>query len=131
MTMADLDGDGDLDIVVNNLRSFAQIFENQLCTGESIQVDLTWSHSPNRHAVGAQVTLYTDRGAYRRDVRASGGYLSGDPTRLHFGFPAGTRLDTLEVQWPDGAISTLQKPMPNRRIHIVREQPEKAYGAIK
>ena len=131
MTMADLDNDGDLDIVVNNLRSFAQIFENQLCTGKSIQVDLTWSHSLNRHAVGAQVMLYTDRGAYRRDVRASGGYLSGDPTRVHFGFPAGTRLDALEVQWPDGAISILQELTPNRRIHIVREQPEMAYSATK
>lgn len=131
MTMADLDGDGDLDIVVNNLRSFAQLFENRLCTGESIQVDLTWSRSLNRHAIGAQVTLYTDRGIYRRDVRASGGYLSGDPPRVHFGFPTGTRLHTLEVRWPDSAISTVQEPTPNRHIRIIREQPEGSYDATE
>ncbi|MCS6826788.1 MAG: CRTAC1 family protein [Caldilinea sp.] len=130
MVMADLDDDGDLDIVVNNLRSFAQIFENQLCTGESIQVDLIWRHSLNRRGVGAQITLYTDRGTYRRDVRASGGYLSGDPVRVHIGFPAGTQLHALEVRWPDGAISTFKEPTPNRHIHINR-QPTTSQDELK
>ncbi|MEJ5247114.1 MAG: CRTAC1 family protein [Caldilinea sp.] len=131
MVMADLDDDGDLDIVVNNLRSFAQIFENQLCTGESIQVDLAWSPSLNRHAIGAQATLYTNRGVYRRDVRASGGYLSTDPVRLHFGFPEGTQIYALEVRWPDGVLSTLKEPTPNRRIHIFREEQAIPEGAMK
>ncbi|MFN8371389.1 MAG: VCBS repeat-containing protein [Anaerolineae bacterium] len=67
MSMADLDGDGDLDIVVNNLRGAAQLFENQLCQGSSLEVELTWLNSGNTHAVGARLALHTDSGVlYRR-----------------------------------------------------------------
>jgi hypothetical protein len=108
MLMADLDQDGDLDIVVNNLRGPAQLFDNRLCTsGRSIEVDLRWPASANTHALGATVTLVTDSGTYLRDVRGGSGYLSGDPPRLHFGFPTAATLLRLEIQWPDGALSTL------------------------
>lgn len=105
MIMADLDRDGDLDVVVNNLRTAAQLFENQLCGGNGLEVDLRWPASANPYAIGAEVTLYTDHGAYRRDVRASGGYLSGDPTRLHFGLPVAAKPQRLLITWPDGAYS--------------------------
>jgi hypothetical protein len=40
-------------------------------------------------------------------VRAGSGYLSGDPSRVHFGFPAGTQVQRLEVRWPDGFQSVV------------------------
>lgn len=120
MLMADLDNDGDLDIVVNNLRGFAQLQENQLCTGASLQVDLVWSESHNWNAIGAQLALYTDQGVLRRDVRASGGYLSGDPVRVHFGFPAQAQLDRLEITWPDGAVSVVAAPFINSLLTVTR-----------
>jgi hypothetical protein len=107
MTMADLDNDGDLDIVVNNLRSPAQLFVNELCRGAALEVDLRWPQSANRFAIGAQLVLYTSAGTYYRDVRAASGYLSGDPSRVHFGFPADAALERLEVRWPDGKVSNV------------------------
>lgn len=120
MILADMDNDGDLDSVVNNLRGFAHLHENQLCSGASLQVDLAWSAGPNPNGVGAQLALYTDQGVLRRDVRASGGYLSGDAARVHFGFPAAVRLDRLEIQWPDGAVSVVAAPQTNTRLTITR-----------
>jgi hypothetical protein len=120
MVMADLDNDGDLDIVVNNLRGFAHLHENQLCTGAALQVDLAWSGSQNINAIGAQLALHTDKGILRRDVRASGGYLSGDPMRMHFGFPAEARLDRLEIEWPDGEVSLVVTPPPNSLLTVTR-----------
>jgi hypothetical protein len=121
MSMADFDGDGDLDIVVNNLNQPAQLFENRLCDlGDSLLVDLRWPASANPFAVGATAVLHTDRGRLLRDVRAVSGYLSGDPAQLHFGLAPGTTVAKLEIRWPDGAVATVDDPPLNRRLIVTR-----------
>jgi enediyne biosynthesis protein E4 len=121
MSMADLDNDGDLDIVVNNLRSPSQLFENQLCEGSSLQLELAWTESDNTKALGAVVELYTDQATYRRDVRAVSGYLSGDTARLHFGFPENTALQKLVIYWPDGGVSTIPSLQANTFLLVRRD----------
>lgn len=120
MGMADLDADGDLEIVVNNLRSPAQLFENQLCGGGNLQVELDWPQGQNRQAIGAQLILHTSAGIYTRDVRAASGYLTGDPARVHFGFPAADQLVKLEVRWPDGQVSTTEQLEINTLLKLTR-----------
>ncbi|MEM6529949.1 MAG: CRTAC1 family protein, partial [Chloroflexota bacterium] len=119
MSMGDMDNDGDLDIVVNNLLSESMLYENQLC-GNSIQVDLSDSTSGNTHALGAQVTLTTDAATYTRTVQASSGYLSGDPARVHFGLPEDETPLILEVEWPDGTTSQIDAPSATRILTISR-----------
>ena len=121
MSMADLDGDGDLDIVVNNLRAPAQLFENRLCGGQSLLVDLRWPGSANTHAIGAELTLKTSDATMTRDVRSGSGYLSGDPSRSHFGVPAGASTQSLEIRWPDGVLSTVRDLQPNTLLTVTRE----------
>lgn len=121
MVMADFDQDGDLDIVLNNLRAPAQFYQNQLCAGASLQVDLRGPGTLNTHALGARLALHTSAGAFYRDVRAVSGYLSGDPSRVHFGLPADTRLIRLEITWPDGEQTVVSDIVPGERITIERE----------
>ena len=122
MSMADFDEDGDLDIVVNNLNSAAQLFENQLCTeGSSIEVELRWPGTANPFAVGANVALHTDQGVLWRDVRAVSGYVSGDPVRLHFGVAPGAKLEQVEIRWPDGAVSVVDQPAVHQRLTVTRK----------
>ena len=121
MVMADLDQDGDLDIVVNNLRGPARLFENQLCAGSALEVDLRWPGSGNTQAVGARLRLHTDADTLLRDVRAGSGYLSGDAPRVHFGFPPETTLQSLEILWPDGAITELTDLQPNTSLTVERQ----------
>ena len=120
MSMADLDGDGDLDIVINNLTTPARLFENRLCGGEHLQIDLRWPAAANHYALGARVHLDTSTGSYVRAVRAASGYLSGDAPRLHFGVPAGSRLLAARIVWPDGTPSLLRTPPLNHLITVTR-----------
>ena len=121
MVIADLDDDGDLDIVVNNLNAPAQLFENRLCGGASLAVDLRWPGSPNTRALGATVQLQTGAATYMRNVRAETGYLSSPPSRVYFGFPKGETLARLLVRWPDGTVSAVDAPAPGTRLTITRE----------
>jgi hypothetical protein len=120
MSMADLDGDGDLDIVVNNLRAPAMLFENRVCGGDGLEVDLAWPNSGNTRALGAVLALQTSAGIYTRDVRAGSGYLSGDPARIHFGIPRGATLQRLDIRWPDGALSAVEAPQPHTLLTVTR-----------
>jgi hypothetical protein len=120
MAMADLDGDGDLDIVVNNLGAPAQLFENRLCGGASLEADLRWPGSKNTRAIGATLVLHTSAGDFTRDVRATAGYLSGPPARVHFGFPQGAAIEWLEVRWPDGHVSAIDAPAGRSLLTITR-----------
>ncbi len=120
MNMADLDGDGDLDIVVNNLLSPAVVYENRLCGGHSLTVDLQWPKSKNTYAIGARLALQTTTGRYMREIRSNSGYLSGDPSQVHFGFPADSRPISLDIQWPDGRKSTLPVPPSSTRLIVER-----------
>ncbi|MBK8024396.1 MAG: CRTAC1 family protein [Chloroflexi bacterium] len=118
MSMADLDNDGDLDIVVNNLNAPAVLYENSLCGGASLQVELRHPGSANPDGIGARLTLLTAGGrgdtiadtvAYTREMRALSGYLSGDPARVHFGFPRDATLLRLEILWPDGHRQSIEQ----------------------
>ena len=88
-------------------RAPSLLFENRLCGGASVQVDLVWSGTANRFAIGASLRLDTDAAGYRRDVQATSGYLSSNPPRVHFGLPAGDDNRPAE-------------PRPRRDLHEFR-----------
>ena len=118
----DLDGDGDLDIVVSNLRAPSQVFENRLCGGGGhLLVDLRRPGTANTHTLGAGVVLTTTAGVeLRREVRAQSGYLSGDTSRLHFGIPAGDAPAALQITWPDGERSVVRDLAAATRVTVTR-----------
>lgn len=120
MSMADLDGDGDLDIIINNLLAPATILENQLCEGASLLVNLHMPESQNPFAVGAVAVLHTSEGDLMRNVRVGSGYLSGDPHQLHFGFGEDVEIEGMTVMWPDGASSFVAGMGAGQVVEIVR-----------
>ena len=123
MAMSDLDNDGDLDIVINNLRAPARIYENRLCGGSALEVDLRSPGSGNTHAIGARLELVTSRGTYVSEVRSSSGYLTGSSSRTHIGFADDAELVRLTVTWPDQERSVVTAPPPNSLLTIIRRAP--------
>ena len=121
MSLADLDNDGDLDVVVNNLLSPAKLFENRLCAGPAIEVDLRWEGKGNGRGIGSQLVLHTDSGKFYRDVTALSGYLSGDSSRIHVGFPAGSKLGRLDIIWNDGQYSEVVGLAPDTLVTVTRQ----------
>lgn len=122
---ADLDNDGDLDLVVSYLNEIAGIFENKAKKTSWLQVELRESTS-NRFAVGSTVTVFSAGQAQKLELNPTRGFQSSSTYRLHFGLGENKKLDSLQVQWPDQTVQTLVNPDINQVLTI-----EKATGLSK
>lgn len=116
----DLNGDGALDLVVNNLNQEVSIYRNNarlLLDNRYLQVRLE-GEGPNRFGIGAKVTLRSGDRLFFQELMPSRGFQSSVDYVLTFGVG---RLDTLEsvtVEWPDGRVSRLATVAANQRITV-------------
>jgi enediyne biosynthesis protein E4 len=102
----DLDNDGKLDIVTNNINGKAYVLHNETKGGHYLTLKLEGARM-NKEGIGAVVTAYG--GGVRQVVEQNPvrGYLSTVDARLHFGFAAAGRLDSLRIVWPGGRQQVL------------------------
>ncbi|GAA4457242.1 VCBS repeat-containing protein [Nibrella saemangeumensis] len=97
---ADLDNDGDLDLVTNNLNEPASVFENR---SEQFSKHHFFRLKLSGHvAAGAKVRVVTGRNEQFAEYNPYRGFQSSQEPYLHFGLGKAAQVDTLEVIWPDG-----------------------------
>ena len=130
---ADLDNDGDLDIVVNKMNQEAGIYKNNTIenktNGNYIDVSLK-SDSKNTYALGAKLTLFAASGQYTLENYPVHGFQSSMQIPLHLTFPD-KKIDSLKISWPNGNVETIKQDLViNTKIKVTETNKSNFLTAV-
>lgn len=114
---ADLDNDGDLDIVINNINEEAFIYQNNTYEKNLEQhfLQVQIQNEKNAPMTGTKVNVYSHHLLQYQELNLTRGYLSSVSPMLHFGLGADDTVDSIKIIWPGGALQTT-------RFHIKADQ---------
>ncbi len=128
---ADLDNDGDLDLVINHLNAPAGIYRNMLAEngngGNWVQLNIKGKGN-NSYGLGTAVKVYTPQGTMKMENYPVHGFQSSMHVPLHIGLPS-SKIDSVVVQWPDGKRETLKNIQPNTTNNIVYHAESKDFAS--
>jgi hypothetical protein len=122
---ADLDGDGDLDIVSICVEGPVHVLRNEMAHGAKahwLRVKLR-GLGGNTQALGAQVVAEWDGGRACAEIRTAGGWQSAVPAEAHFGLGAVAKLTHVRVRWPSGTTQVLDDVAVDRVLVIEERAP--------
>ncbi len=111
MAFGDLFNDGKIDVVINNMDAPPTLLRNVVKNQNHwIELHLVGGPKSPRDAIGATVYVTANGFRQRSDVVSGGSFESSSDPRLHFGLGPATRVDRVEVHWPDGRVEQVQLP---------------------
>jgi hypothetical protein len=114
----DLDNDGDIDIVINNLDGPPTILRNDGGNKSNWLMLKCLGTRSNRSAVGTRARITVEGRSHIDEVMSGSSYYSQNDLRLHFGLGDATRVDALELLWPSGLKESFQNLEPNQLLVI-------------
>ncbi len=115
---ADIDGDGDLDVVLTQTGGAPLLLRNDQSLGHHwLRVKLVGTKS-NRNGYGAKVVVKSGGQTFTREVTATRSYLAQSESVVTFGLGAGTKVDALEVTWPGGRRQTVSVEKTNTLLTV-------------
>ena len=114
----DIDNDGDVDVVVNDLDSAPQLLRNDGGNKNNWIIVKTIGTKSNRNGIGAKVKVVAGDLTQLDEVRSGGSYISQNDFKLHFGLEKRTSVDLIQVRWPSGAVDTLTNVSVNKIVTV-------------
>ncbi len=119
LSVGDVDGDGDLDVLLTTNGGGAHLLRNDGPVGGAIAIDLR-SEGGNRRAVGAVVQLTSGGRTQAQMVRTGSSYLSHSPLELTFGLGDAAVAERVDIRWPDGVRETIENVATGQRYQIAQ-----------
>lgn len=127
----DLDNDGDLEIVVNNIDDYASIFENKSSEiNNFITLKLNGTNM-NRFGLGAKVEIESEGITQMQELTLSRGYQSSVAPELHFGLGKSNQINQIKITWPDGNVQVLNDIAANQTLVLKHENSSAETSEIK
>ena len=112
---ADLDRDGDLDIIVNNIDAPAFIYKNETPAKNWLQIDVRTDHG-NTDGLGSVADVFVHGMRQQAYLGATKGFYSTSEPILHFGLGESSQVDSIWLTFPDGTMERLMNVKTNQRI---------------
>jgi hypothetical protein len=120
ISAGDLEGDGDVDLLVVNYSGPVRLFTGQAKpTGNWLGVRLI-DGKAQREAIGAKVRVHLDSRLLEGSVHPQAGYLTQNDIWLSFGLGISANCQSIEVHWPDGAVEEFSGTTANQRVLLFR-----------
>jgi enediyne biosynthesis protein E4 len=120
VAFGDLDNDGAVDIVMNNMNALPSLLKLEAKPQNHWVAIQTIGVKSNRSGIGARVVCVTGKHRQMDEVRSGGSHFSQNDLRVHFGLGTSARVDLIEVRWPSGAVDRL-RDVPADRVIRIRE----------
>lgn len=129
--VADLDNDGDLDLVMNNLDEAALIYQNnaEKNSHNYLKINLL-SNNKDKLGVGSKVTLEYDNQIQFQEFKITRGYFSASEPSIHFGVGTVEKIDKITVEWKSGKTTIMENVPVNQTIKI-KESDANSNGISK
>ncbi len=116
----DLDNDGDLDLIVNNVNAPLGVFKNRSVENNKthfLKINLKGTPK-NIHGIGAKVSVYQGGNLQCLQQMPNRGFQSSSDNALVFGLGDNAKIDSIQVLWPDDKMQTLAKPMADKVLSL-------------
>jgi hypothetical protein len=118
LVAGDIDNDGDLDFLVTNNGGDAELLRNELVSRAGAVSFRLVGLAGNRSAVGARIRASGGGRTFLREVKAGSSYLGQNDLRQHIGLGAITRLEKVEIRWPNGAVETITDVAAGQQVTV-------------
>ncbi|MFT6959676.1 MAG: hypothetical protein ACJA17_000770 [Polaribacter sp.] len=125
---ADLDLDGDLDLIMNNLNDFAGIYENTTNKKKN-SISLKFHYKKgNKNGIGTKAILYNNNKKQLRQLFASRGFLSSVEQKIYFGLDTISTIDSIAIIWPDNTYQKITSPTVNKILSVSYEEENPSFS---